>query len=137
MGRDEKPIIITQNLEALFMANPKYKEAIRRKYDTRVVVLDLIYTDELDDLLLDITKEMGKSIWAEAYDGYLDDGEEDRVSIIICEPNSPFFKESIEYLLNYISEKLGTDVKLYQSKKDWVDYNNEFYDYYYYISDMK
>lgn len=119
------------------MVNTKYEEAIRRKYDTRVVVLDLIYTDELDDLLFDITKEMGEFIWADDYDGYLDDGDEDRVEIIISDPNSPFFKEPIEYLLNYLSKKLGTDVKLYQSKKNWVDYNNEFYDYYYYISDMK
>lgn len=106
-------------------------------YDTRVVVLDLIYTDELDDLLFDITRKMGKSIWAEDYDGYLDDGDEDRVSIIISDPNSPFFKKSIEHLLNYLSKKLGTNVKLYQSKKDWVDYNNRFYDYYYYIDEMK
>ena len=119
------------------MGDTKYKEAIKRSYDTRVVVLDLIYTDELNDLLFNITKKMGKSIWAEDYDGYLDDGDEDRVSIIISDPYSPFFKKPIEYLLNYFSKKLGTDVKLYQSKKDWVDYNNVFYDYYYYIDEMK
>lgn len=119
------------------MADTKYKEAIKCNYDTRVVVLDLIYTDELADLLFDITKKMDKFIWADDYDGYLDAGDEDRVSIIINNPNSPFFKKSIEYLLNYFSKKLGTDVKLYQSKKDWVEYNNTFYDYYYYIDDMK
>jgi hypothetical protein len=119
------------------MTNLKYKEAIRLNYDTRVVVLDLIWTDELDDLLFNITKKMGKFIWAESYDGYLDDGDEDRVEIVISDPNSPFFKKPIEYLLNYFSKKLGTDVKLYQSKKDWVKYNNKFYDYYYYIDDMK
>lgn len=119
------------------MKNTKYKEAVKRNYDTRVVVLDLIYTDELNDLLFDITKEMGKSIWAESYDGYLDDGEEDRVEIVISDTNSRFFKKPVEYLLNYLSKKLGTEVKLYQSKKDWVDYNNVFYDDYYYIDDMK
>ena len=119
------------------MTNTKYKEAVKRNYDTRVVVLDLIWTDELDDLLFNITKKMGKFIWAESYDGYLDDGDEDRVEIVISDPNSPFFKKPIEYLLNYFSKKLGTDVKLYQSKKDWVEYNNKFYDYYYYIDDMK
>lgn len=119
------------------MANIKYKEAIKHNYDTRVVVLDLIYTDKLNDLLFDITKKMGKFIWVEGYDGYLDDGDEDRVSIVISDPNSRFFKKSIEYLLNYFSKKLGIDVKLYQSKKDWVNYNHKFYDYYYYISEMK
>ena len=122
--------------------DPKYATAVKYGYDTRCIVVDLIDTDENRDILQAALESIERevpalgNVWCQNYDGYLDEGDEDRLQIVVCSPNAILFKMHIMSILRLLSAQTGKDLKLYQSKGEW-DNTRGYYDYYGYISEMK
>ena len=122
--------------------DPKYATAVKYGYDTRCIVVDLIDTDENQDILeaaLESIEQVPKlgNFWCQNYDGYLDEGDDDRLQIVISNPNASLFKMHIMSILCLLSIQTGKDIKLYQSRdNEWYN-TREYYDYYGYISEMQ
>lgn len=122
--------------------DPKYATAIKYGYDTRCIVVDLIDTDENRDMLEAALEDIEQvpilgNVWCQNYDGYLDEGDDDRLQIVISNPNASLFKMHITSILRLLSAQMGKDIKLYQSRdNEWYN-TREYYDYYGYISEMQ
>ena len=121
--------------------DPKYQKAVENHNDTRCIIVDLIDTDENIDTLTkalnEIEGDASYLTWCSGYDGYLDDGDEDRIEIVISNPRSNLFRMHINSLLRLLTEKTGKEIKLYQSKEHTWYNDREFYDFYGDIDDMK